>query len=487
MNSYSNVSLKTPNSVLPVIGLIVVALIVGAVAISHQSFWMDEGSAALKALMPTFGTWWKMNLELKGSDVQMPIYMASLWAWEKFMGNSEYALRAFNLPFLAIMVVALQRVRFWPLVCLTSPFVLYYVGELRPYTMQMAGGAMAAAALGKVIHSRKDSLDGLHAVLGAALFHCLSSLSAVIWASGLVLGAIIIRPDWLRQKDFWLRSLLWSPPFLAIGGFYAYTLLEGYGAAALGGGILSIGFAGYEMIGLLGLGPSRNELRASPAAIIAQLPWLLPAAGCLFAAWFIGIRKWLEETPFRTLIGVSCAAALPVLILAVVGIVMDFRVLGRHLSPGIPAVLLPIAVCLGMAASNKVALAVGSLSVFIGIASSASLRFLEKHARDNFRGATRIASDAMAEGKTVLWSADMSTPCYYAYREGGIPAFHRILRLKSEAPSGYMFADLVILNRPDIGYKGLDHEKELKQAAFEKDGDLTGFEIWRNRYSEPAR
>lgn len=448
---------------------------------------MDEGNAAFKALMPTFATWWKMNLELKGSDVQMPVYMASLWVWEKLAGNTEFALRSFNLPFLVIMVVALRKVRFWPLVCLTSPFVLFYVGELRPYTMQMAGGAMAAAALWKVTQGRKDSLDGLHAILGAALFLCLSSLSAVIWAGGLVLGAIIIRPDWLRTKGFWLRSLLWSPPFLAIGGFYAYTLIEGYGAASMGGGILSIGFAGYEMIGLLGLGPSRNELRASPAAILSQLPWLLPAAACIFAAWFIGIRKWLSETPFRTLIGVSCAAILPVLIIAAISLMMDFRVLGRHLSPGIPAVLLPIALCLGIAAKNKAALAAGSLAVLLGIASTASLRFLNKHARDDFRAATEIAVQAMAEGKTVLWKADICTPCFYAYRKGGIPAFHNVLRLKSEAPSSYMFADLVILNRPDIGYKGLDHKKELKQAAFEKHGDLTGFEIWRNRYSYPKK
>jgi len=93
----------------------------------------------------------------------------------------------------------------------------------------------------------------------------------------------------------------------------------------------------------------------------------------------------------------------------------------------------------------------------------------------------------MAEGKTVLWKADICTPCYYAYRKGGIPAFHNVLRLKSEPPSAYMFAGLVILNRPDIAYKGLDHEKELKQAAFEKHEDLTGFEIWRNRYSYPKK
>jgi len=414
--------------------------------------------------------------------------MAILWAWEKVAGNSEFALRAFNLPFLVLMVVALRKVRFWPLVCLTSPFVLYYVGELRPYTMQMAGGALAAAALHRVIQSRKGDFQGLHALLGTTFFLSASSLSAVVWAGGIVLGALLIRPDWLRTKGFWLRCLIWLPPNLILGGFYAFTLIEGYRAAGSGGGgLLSIGFGFYEMIGLLGLGPSRNELRASPLAIVSQLPWLIPAAACLFAAWFIGLRAWLRETPARVCIGVACVVVLPVLILATVGVIADFRVLGRHLSPAIPAILLPIALCLSNPSRKPAALIIGSLAILLSIASAASLRFQEKHARDDYRAATRIALHALAEGKTVLWQADMSTPCYYAYRNGGIAAFYNALRLKSEAPSGFMFADLVILNRPDIGYRGMDHHQTLKQAAFKQDKAFSGFEVWRNRYSFPDR
>ncbi len=482
-------SLRPQNSLPELLGLIVITLIVGAAAITHQSFWMDEGSAALKAVMPTFKDWWKMTLELRGSDVQMPAYMASLWGWEKVVGNSEFALRAFNLPFLVLMVVALRNVRFWPLVCLTSPFVLYYVGELRPYTMQMAGGALAAAALGKIIHHRADGFHGLHALLAAAFFLSASSLTAAVWAGGLVLGALIIRPDWLKSGGFWGRSALWVPPFLALGGYYVFTLVEGYRAAGSGGGgLLSIGFGFYEIVGILGLGPSRNELRASPLAIVSQLPWLIPAAAILFAAWFIGARKWFVETPTRIRIGVACAVLLPILLLATVGVIADFRVLGRHLSPAIPAVLLPLALCLATPWKKQpFAVAVGTLAILLSITSAVSLRLLEKHGRDDYRAATRIALQALAEGKAVLWQADMSTPCYYAYRDGGLPAFHNALRLKSETPSGFMFADVVILNRPDIGYRGQDHNKTLEQAAFVKTDAFNGFEVWRNRYSAPDR
>ncbi|MES2474539.1 MAG: hypothetical protein V4640_02080 [Verrucomicrobiota bacterium] len=473
---------------LALLGLIAVTLVVGAASISQQSFWMDEGSAALKAIMPTFREWWKMTLELRGSDVQMPVYMATLWLWEKVAGNSEFALRAFNLPFLVLMVVALRKVPLWPLVCLTSPFVLYYVGELRPYTMQMAGGALAAAALAKVCQSRANHFDGLNAIFAAALFLAASSLTAAVWAGGLVLGAIVIHPYWLKSRGFWTRAAIWFSPFLALGGYYVFTLVEGYRATGSGGGgLLSIAFGAYEIGGLLGLGPSRNELRSSPLALVSHLPWLIPAAAILFLAWFIGAKKWFKETPFRNRVGILCAVLVPVFLLAAVSVIADFRVLGRHLSPAIPAVLLPLACCLANAARKPFALTVGTLAILLSITSALSLRFQRKHARDDYRAATRIALQALADGKAVLWQADMSTPCYYAYRSGGVAAFHNALRLKSETPSGFMFADIVILNRPDIGYRGQNHHQTLTQAAFVKDDSFNGFEVWSNRYSSPTR
>jgi len=469
---------------LSILLLAVVTLGIGAAAITHQSLWIDEGGPAFKSLMPTIKDWWQMTLRMRGSDVQMPVYMASLWAWEKLFGNSEYALRAINLPFLAIMVLALRKVRFWPLVCLTSPFVLYYVGELRPYTMQMAAGACAAAALDRVIRSRPDDFQGLHAIFASAFFLSACSLTAAVWAGGLVLGTLVIRLDWLRTKGFWLRTLIWLAPALAIGGYYAFTLIEGYRATSSGGGgLLTLLFGFYEMVGLLGVGPSRNELRASPMALLSQLPWVLPAALILFTAWAFGLRDWLRDSPRRARLGIAIAVISPVVILAIVGLMADFRVLGRHLSPAIPAVLLPMALCLAGASANRPRLIAGALAILVSLVSALSLRFAEKHARDDFRAATSLALDALKKNQAVLWQADLGTPYYYAYRAGGWPYVHAIQSLYSNSPSGTMFADLVFINRPDIGYRNRDHRKTMQQAAFELDTSLSGFEIWRNRYS----
>ena len=95
-----------------------------------------------------------------------------------------------------------------------------------------------------------------------------------------------------------------------------------------------------------------------------------------------------------------------------------------------------------------------------------------------------MALDALAKNQTVLWQADIGTPYYYAFREGGWPLVHACSILYTEPPSGTMFADLIFINRPDIGYKNRDHNKVMKQAAFDLETPLTGFEVWKNRYSE---
>lgn len=463
-----------------VVLLTLAAILVGLAAITTQSLWMDEGCGAFKALIPDFKGWWAMTLRLGGSDVQMPVYMFLLWVWAQLGALSEYALRAINLPWLIIAVLALRRVRFWPLVCLTSPFVLYYTGELRPYAMQIAGGALAAAALGKVIANReRQDFSGLHAVGSAALLLISSSLTAVIWAGGLWLAVLIIRPDWLGRRQFWIKSIPWIASSLLFGAYYTFTLLQGYRAAGTAGSsLLSVLFGGYEMIGLLGLGPTRNELRANPMSMISHLAILLPAFLCITGAWIYGAWSWSRKVPARCVLAVACAVLLPVMILSIIGILKDFQVLGRHLSPAIPALLLPLAAALAAEVKSKVPVLLGALAVLFMLASSLELRFLERHARDDYRTATPIAIEALKKGKAVLWQADMNAARYYAYRQGGMAYINAIQILESNPPSSFLVADVVIINRPDLRYPEGKHREQLKRNFFKQVGGFTGFEIW---------
>jgi hypothetical protein len=61
------------------------AILVGLAYTSTRSFWMDEGGTAFRAMMPTLGEWWAMMLQLRGSNVLMPLYMLYAWFWHQVL------------------------------------------------------------------------------------------------------------------------------------------------------------------------------------------------------------------------------------------------------------------------------------------------------------------------------------------------------------------------------------------------------------------
>lgn len=463
--------------------LAIVAFGIGIMAITRQSFWMDEGGPAFKALMPTIKDWWQMTLRLGGSDTQMPVYMFFLWIWEKLVGHGEFTMRAINLPWLAIAVLSLRKVRYWPLVCLTSPFILYYTGELRPYAMQIAAGAFAASALMEVRRARLEGeMKGIHSTAAASLLLSCSSLTGTIWALGLWMGFFLLVPQWLKRREFWVRLFPWMIGALIIAAYYSFTLLKGYRAAGMeSSSILSVLFGFYELIGLLGYGPGKNELRESLTSIVAYLPILVPVFLSIFSAWLWGTWSWMKKSSLQTIAAVSCAVILPILILTSVGLVMDFRVLGRHLSPVIPAVLLPIALALTTQGPwSRAGRIVASLAIVCSFGSAISLRFLERHERDDFRLASTLCLRALKNGNTVWWQADMNCMRYYAYLEGGMPLVYAVQILESNPPSSLLMTDYVIINRPDLKYPRKDHQKTLLQNSFHLERKFTGFEVWRS-------
>jgi hypothetical protein len=236
------------------------------------------------------------------------------------------------------------------------------------------------------------------------------------------------------------------------------------------------------MIGLLGLGPGRNELRSNPATIVSSLAIIAPAFLCIGAAWLYGLRSWLQSVPIRCAVGVACSVVLPILILTAVGFAQDFRVLGRHFSPAMPAVLLPIALAFTTSGTARLRPVISAtLAVVFMLASSISLRFLERHARDDYRTATRHGIQALQKGKTVWWQADMNTARYYAYRQGGMSYVNAIQVLESNPPSSFLLADVVFINRPDLRYPDGNHRGPLKRNLFKPVASFTGFEIWETK------
>ena len=465
--------------------LILLVLIAGCFAISRDSFWMDEAGGVFRALIPDLGGWWKMTLHMGGSDIQMPAYMLSLWAWARAFDQSELAFRAINLIWLGALIVPFRNLRLWPLVCLLSPFVFTYLGELRPYLMQMAAAALAAAGLARVIDDREqEGYAGLHLLFFGCLLLCLSSLTSAIWAFGAGVALLVLRPGWLRQGGFWLRSLPWILAAAAVGGYYTFTLLKGYRAASAGeGGLLSVGFGLYEMLGLAGLGPDRNAIRSAPAVVIRWLPLIVPAFAVISAAWWLGLRDWLKAQPARVLLSLALALGIPVAILLFSGVFFGFRILGRHLSPAIVVLLLPLAQCLELGLrGRRIPLVIGSTAMLFWLASCLVLRFDSRHAKDDYRRATLMAYDLYKDDRRIWWLADMNAPRYYVYRRDGIPAINAIQPWETSPPASLGLTDYVFVNRPDLRFQGRDHQAILTAAKFKLVERFSGFEVWKSGY-----
>ena len=168
------------------------------------------------------------------------------------------------------------------------------------------------------------------------------------------------------------------------------------------------------------------------------------------------------------------AAGLPLAALAGVAVFADFSVLGRHMCPLIPWLLVPIGWFFQMSLRRRVWLAV-ALPVLSGaVASAGILRTAERHGRDDYRQATGMLLEDLAEGQSVIWNADTLTPIYYARR-----TWSGMLNLEMGSPETRPMADVVYLNRPDLRHPGQDYRELYRSHGFVLDREFTGFEVWR--------
>lgn len=469
------------------------AALVGLLAVTQQSLWIDEGSAALKAMEPSLGGWWQ-NLRSEGnSNLQLIGQLFYLWGWEKLLGSSEIALRLSNLPFFVVGVLALawgmgpgrNRQNAIGLLALTNAFLWYYLSEARPYIVLFGFAAVSAACLFRLLQEPEKSLDsafwyGLFCLGIVGL--CATSLIAVPWALGAIGAAIF----WSGPRNltrcalrFKISSAFLAAGMAALGLYYLWTLQLGARASAVGRtGLFNIGFIFYELLGLAGLGPGRLELRETGAtATIAFLPWLALGAGALLVllgAGFLALRNGLTR---RHLIFFVLAVGGPFALVLLAGAAGHMRLVGRHLSPLLPFLLAWLAAGLAVLVSGalwKKLLAAGVLLALL--VSALEIRFAPRHRRDDYRAAAALARAAVASGQRIWWLADADTGRYYR-----VPLDSPLVATSSTAAAS---PSLVILSKPDIYDAAGEARAYLTRNGFRVERTLPAFQIWQ---PPPAR
>ncbi|MDQ3200371.1 MAG: hypothetical protein M3Q46_14515 [Verrucomicrobiota bacterium] len=467
------------------------ALIVGALAITNQSLWIDEGAAALKAMEPSLGGWWH-NLRSEGnSNLQLIGELLYLWGWEKVFGASEISLRASNLPFFAGGVIALawgmpprrSRQTAIALLALTNAFLWYYLSEARPYVVLFGFASVTAACLFRLLRTPDEALESslwfrLFCVGLVGL--CATSLIAVPWA----LGAMAAMLYWsgpsaaLRSaRRFKISTTLLSLALAILGLYYIWTLqLNARASDVARTGWTSSAFIFYELFGLAGLGPGRLQLRtAGVTELSAFAPFLAIGALAISALILAGGLKLKDRLGKRPVLFFLLSVALPFLLVLGAGVTGHMRLLGRHLTPLLPFLLALMAAGLTtlLSAPSAWKKSIAWASLVILLLSALEIRFADRHRRDDYRSAALIAKQAQEAGRHVWWLADISTGLYYR-----VPLDSPEINPSPALPSPKQAPDLVILSKPDIydstgavrAYLALNHFKVTRV--------LPAFEIW---------
>jgi hypothetical protein len=408
--------------------IVVAACVLLAFAVTATSLWIDEGFTAWVVRHRPFHS---LVETLAGplpsaSDRQYPLYDIWLWGWSRLFGSSEYSLRAANIPFGVIFVIALaqtsrlvfKRSVAW-LPFAFAPFVWFYMNEARPYIML---GSCATAAVGAMLvytfgpeRNRKASI---WLFCTAFLASCLAHVLAVLCFPGLAVLAVtaILRGRPPRWSEWRGPVLLCGPLLLASLVFYTSTLTGSNGRdeievnrrASPSHGAVAFVFAGqilYEHAGFAGLGPPRNALRVDKVEIVhgPYLIWLVFGATGLVVFCYFALRRPRSRT-----VSVLALAWVASFIFAIgIAYALHARFLGRHAAAILPFLLFAVlSVCRSRVQVLALALVVAT--------SDVRLALLPEYWKDDYRGAAQdVIKRVQAAPGIIDWVADGFTAGYY--------------------------------------------------------------------------
>jgi hypothetical protein len=397
------------------------------IAVTRQSLWIDEAFSAWFATYPTSLSMMKALLRTTGSDSQMPLYYLYLHVWVHAFGRGELALRLSNLPCAVVLLasiswvssVLLKRPYVWLLFSL-SPFLWQYMNEARPYVaVMMASGLLTAAVLAYCLAPKKYGRIGPWIAIGT--FTCafgLYMLFAFLVPWILAFLALRNRGDLRRVLRDWRGpALVFSPLLAIISGYYAWRVAVGAGGTRAAAGIKNIVFVLYEFCGFSGLGPPRNELRASAGGgLLAYWPWLaLGSLPLLFIA-FVGLYSKRHRLARDYLLALGLSFVLAVLACEVA----HFRFVGRHFAMYYPVLFVVALITTEPRPGNRSTTLVTFTILALALAwavSDARMIGMPQYRKDDYRCAVSTAiKQARLKQAQILWAADYRAAYFYGLK-----------------------------------------------------------------------
>jgi hypothetical protein len=268
---------------------------------------------------------------------------------------------------------------------------------------------------------------------------------------------------------------------LALAAFYLWTLKLGARASgAAHTGFATLGFIFYELLGILGLGPSRLALREN--GLHALGPYVCPVAVGVLAALSLciaGFARLRKKITPPNIIFYGIAVGLPCVVVITGVEAAHMRLLGRHFMPLLPFFLAFQAVGLSwLLFEGAIRLRLlGIATIVLMLISALEIRFAPRHERDDYRTATATARDAINAGKRLWWIADPTSGRYYKLPTNttSLTTFDRLIGANlEELPQ----PDVVIFSKPDLFDPAGDIGVYLLRHNFKVAKVLPAFQIF---------
>jgi len=421
--------------------------------IEKGSLWIDEAGSAVRIFDESPLDVWTQLRHEGGSNLHLPFYHFYLWGSSKVFGQDEVGLRLANLPWMLLGFVLLvfhspgspgdsSRAVWLALFLTTSPFLMSYSNEVRPYAMQFGLAAMAFVGMARMLTDSKSIFWAWLMATGTFSLAWTTVYGLAWWLINL--GFLLAN----RRQPECDRRLKIIFAFLAGGGvsaliFHAWAVSQGASASAVGQtGWKSLGYAVCEWTGAAGFLPGRSALRMGdwPGWEGFVFPGLT-AALCLLLL-IQGSVSASKGSPIKIFPAIWMAPAVGI---AVSGILRNFRIVGRHFMPVSPSFFWLLSFGPGPKARFPLLRGAALVLIALWVWSDVRLATRPEHRKDDYRGAVNYLFENIQAGQVLWWAADQAAARFY-----NLQNYTYVGNVDRETLSLLPKPDWIAVSKPDI-------------------------------------
>lgn len=487
-------------------------------AVTNESLWLDEYITYAIADKPGLAAWIQDMLTKGSSDIQKPVYHLYMFFWVKLAGLTEISIRQANGPWLlAALTATAWAFRHSPKLAMSiifasafHPLIWFYVGDAQTYAAYYSTVVICVGAIYCFWTSITRYDSPAMATCALTVFYvgifllCGTTLLGVPWAASLVTSVGLIwrmNRDKIKPRAIDLFAfVVFAAAMLMLGAFYLFTLLKGAGATTIHEtNLLTIGFSTYEVMGLGGLGPGRDALRnLGPSTMVAHWPTLTIAFLIFGTFLYYSLHRLLRTLGSGFFFWLLVLVIAPILFTIAAGYLTGFRVLGRHLMPVAAAIAMVSGFGLWTAATQDGRLAKLLASVFaVTYLAAAASYSAPRHDNEDFRSASKIAAQHVANGELTWWSSMEPIAEHYGlqivYLDWGMRCFPLdslldaaliVRNVTDECAHKLAPPDIIILSRPDANDRQGSIVGFATRGAYDEVQAPKGFRIWSKTPSE---